>query len=99
MTRLICFLIFNKCFVTNLIQFKVYPVAKVLKYFSMSLLVIYSVPVCADLVVLCKHGLVQFKVDGFTSIVPARKIVNFNELQDGEDCEVLWKKRKHMQFL
>ena len=66
----------------------------------MSLLVIYSVPVCADLVVLRTHGLVQFKVDGFTSIVPASKIANFNKLQDGEDCEVLWtKKETYAAFL
>ena len=42
-----------------------------------------------DLIDLKTHSLVQFKVDGYTAVVPLKKVVGSSTLKEGDDCEVL----------
>ena len=49
----------------------------------------------SDLVTLSvTHALVQFKLDGCSAVAPCSKILNYEQLEDGEDCDVMWTKNK-----
>ena len=47
-----------------------------------------------DLIDLKTHALVQFKVDGYTAVVPHKKVVGSSTLKEGDDCEVLWNRKE-----